>query len=219
VHFDETFATPPSDDWLFEDEGVADQGYEPRSWMWRGDPPEGADGGAMYAASDPNAEDCGFPTQAGRVSLTTPEVTLPHDVRSPMLLLDHYVATAPYPWSFGDGGNLKISVNDGDFLLVDSAAFEFNTYSGTLVESDQDMGSSPNPLAGEPAFFGVNDGFFHGSWGQSQVDISDLAGPGDRIRFRFDFGTDGCIAIDGWYLDRVRVVSVSPVRQGDGRAP
>jgi len=41
------------------------------------------------------------------------------------------------------------------------------------------------------------------SWGQSQVDVSAYAGPGDEVRLRFAFGTDGCNGNDGWYLDNV----------------
>jgi hypothetical protein len=37
------------------------------------------------------------------------------------------------------------------------------------------------------------------------VDLSALAGDGDVIRLRFDFGVDGCNGLLGWYVDDVRV--------------
>ena len=52
---------------------------------------------------------------------------------------------------------------------------------------------------------GSDGGAVSGSWGQSQIDLSTLADPGDSIRLRFDFGVDGCNGLDGWYVDNVRV--------------
>ena len=45
-----------------------------------------------------------------------------------------------------------------------------------------------------------------GSWGESHIDLTQAgAEPGDTVRFRFDFGMDGCAGIDGWYVDDVKV--------------
>jgi len=52
------------------------------------------------------------------------------------------------------------------------------------------------------AFTGTDGGVANGSWGQSQVDLSNFAGPGDAIVLRYEFGVDGCSGIVGWYVDR-----------------
>jgi hypothetical protein len=112
-----------------------------------------------------------------------------------------------------DGGNLKISVNDGPFELVAGSSFRFNPYNLTLIESDGGLGSNnTNPMAGEPAFSGTEGGTSTGAWGQSQVDLGGLVEPGDQVRIRFDFGVDGCNGRVGWYVDNVLVST-------DGRAP
>ena len=64
-----------------------------------------------------------------------------------------------------------------------------------------------NPMAGEPAFTGSDGGSVSGSWGQSQVNLAGLAGPGDNVKLRFEFGVDGCNGLVGWYVDDVQVYS------------
>ncbi len=210
---DETFANPAPQGWQFEDEGVFEE-YEPRSWTWTEAPPEGTDGPAMYAASDPMVGNCvpGSDDQSGVVRLTTAAVEIPTGAIAPVLLFDHYVATVDYP--YGDGGNVKISVNEAPFELIPASAFRFNSYTDELRGADD---GSTNPLAGEPAFVGYNEGFFEGSWGQSQVDLAGLVNAGDTVRIRFDFGTDGCYSLDGWYLDRVQIVAAPTAREGSER--
>jgi len=44
-----------------------------------------------------------------------------------------------------------------------------------------------------------------GSWVRSKVDLSSDVSPGDIIRIRFAFGTDGCGGRVGWWIDNVRV--------------
>ncbi len=215
VLLDESFMSPSPDGWEFDDEGVFAE-YDPRSWTLTETPPEGADGSAMYAASDPTVGNCvpGNDDQSGVVRLTTPAVEIPTGAIAPLLISDHYVATVSYP--YGDGGNLKISVNGGDFELVPASAFRFNAYTDELRSSSD---GSTNPLAGEPAFVGYNEGFFEGSWGQSQVDLAGFVNAGDTVRIRFDFGTDGCYSLDGWYLDQVKIVAAPSAHEAGGRAP
>jgi hypothetical protein len=132
--------------------------------------------------------------------LESPPIQLP-SAGVPMLVFDHWIASEP---SF-DGGNLKISVNGSAFELIEAEAFSFNEYNAPLNTSLQD---NTNPLAGEWAFTGVDAGTSQGSWGQSQIDLSDLAGPGDTISLRFDFGVDGCNGVIGWYVDNVQVLAI-----------
>ena len=64
-------------------------------------------------------------------------------------------------------------------------------------------------MAGEPAFTGSNNSSVRGSWGQTQVDLSSYAGPGDTVELRLELGYDGCGGLHGWYVDDVRLYSCS----------
>ena len=140
--------------------------------------------------------------------IESPAISIPAGA-SPQLAFDHWVATEA-GW---DGGNVKMSVNGGAFNLVSSVRFDFNAYNSTLNTAGQ---GNDNPLAGEAAFTGTDGGSVGGTWGQSQVDLSGLAGPGDNVRLRFEMGMDGCNGIIGWYVDDVRVYTCAPDPCGDG---
>ena len=139
-----------------------------------------------------------------RVSLTMPKLTVPSGTL-PRLTFDQYVSTEVRT----DGGNLKASVNGGDFALVPARAWLYNAPGTTLLTADE---GNTNPMAGEPAFTGTDGGVPTGSWGNSAIDLSMLAKPGDTVQFRFDFGMDGCNGVDGWYIDNVALsVCTTPV--------
>jgi hypothetical protein len=208
----EVYAESFDDDpgtWTLSNEGVYDE-YTPRDWVWTDDVPEGGDGGAFFAIDSPAIGDCvaGSDDQSGVMHLDSPSIELPAATR-PVLLFDHYVATERH----FDGGNLKISVNGGPFELVESEAFLFNDYNGWLLPEQ----FSDNPLAGQDAFIGTNENSSRGSWGQSQVDLSAYVKGGDTVVLRFDFGTDGCHGVDGWYVDNVKLSMTPRERQGGSR--
>ncbi len=157
-------------------------------------------GGVAYGPA-PDRGECsgdGVTDFSSRDSIIGPEVTLPEAALSPALSFDHYVATeAGY-----DGGNVKYSLNGGDYTVVPAEAYTFNP---PKVLATLEAGST-NPLAGEPGFTGTDGGKVVGSWGQSQVDLTAIgAQPGDTLRLRFDIGRDGCGGIDGWYVDNVTI--------------
>jgi hypothetical protein len=62
-------------------------------------------------------------------------------------------------------------------------------------------------MAGESAFTGSDGGAVTGSWVQSQVDLTGLAGAGDNIELRLEMGLDGCNGLVGWYVDDLRIYS------------
>ena len=101
----------------------------------------------------------------------------------------------------------------------------FNPYNSEVIDSttiNEEVIENTNPLAGEPAYTGTDQGnVYGGSWGQSQIDLDSLAQPGDNVRIRWDFGVDGCTGWEGWYVDNVKVIAegMSPlaVRRTDGR--
>ncbi|WP_159431045.1 M4 family metallopeptidase [Fontimonas thermophila] len=115
-----------------------------------------------------------------------------------------------------DGGNLKFSLNGGEFTPVPNDAFEHNPHSGEFApgpilplpvpDPTGLTGNNTNPLAGEPAWTGADQGEATGSWGISVVSFEKLgAVPGDTLRFRWEFGQDGCGGNLGWYVDDVTV--------------
>ena len=208
--FFEGFDSDPGADWTLGRLPVFPE-FEPRDWVWTTDLPQGRVGGAFFAV-DPTYGDCigGSNDQSGVLYATSPPITVAEAPGAPVVHFDHYVATeAGY-----DGGNVKLSVNGGPFRLIPASAFTLSPYNTSL----NDAGNT-NPLGGEPAFTGTDGGLVIGSWGQSRIDLDGLAEGGDTIRLRFEFGVDGCTGVDGWYIDNVRVVTVSPPRSGVRRVP
>ena len=200
--FFEDFESDPGSTWTLSNEGVYAE-YTPRDWEWAAQTPEGGSGSAFFAIDSLEIGDCvsGSDDQSGVMHLDSPVITLPADSGSSVLTFDHWLATE----TDYDGGNLKISVNGGAFNRIVSASdFTFNPYTGNLERSDSENANT-NPMAGQPAFHGSNRNTLSGSWGQSRVDLSSYADPGDRIQIRFDLGVDGCNGNHGWYVDNVRV--------------
>ncbi len=206
--------TAPGRGWLVSNSGVYPE-YTGRDWAWTTDVPPGSFGdGAAFAVDSVFIGNCvpGSDDQSGVMFLDSPAVVLPDGAADAVLIIDHYVATET-GW---DGGTITLSVNGGGFqnLQPTAAYFRFNPYNARLESS-----GNANPLAGQWAFTGTNGGGLKGSWGQSQIKLGNLAGPGDTIRLRFSFGVDGCNGVDGWYLDRVLIVIEGDgPRRPDGRA-
>ncbi len=224
VVFSESFSSIPGSEWTISSQGVYPEYNAGQSaWRWTNVVPEGGSGGAFWAINsffigncEPNDDD-----QSGVTRLESPEIEIPASASGATLVFDHWVATED-GW---DGGNLKISVNGAAYQLVPAAAFVHNPYNSSVIDIltiDQQEIENSNPLAGEPAYTGIDQGHvFGGSWGQSQVDLDGLAQPGDTIRLRWDFGIDGCTGFEGWYLDNVKVIAegIDPlaVRRSSGR--
>ncbi|HEY1092800.1 MAG TPA: hypothetical protein VGE47_17005, partial [Burkholderiaceae bacterium] len=63
-----------------------------------------------------------------------------------------------------------------------------------------------NPLAGQAAFSGGDAGVVaSGKWGQSIVNLAPYATANDKVKLRFEMGSDGCGGNLGWFLDDVMV--------------
>ena len=209
VVFADAFDTDPGSRWGLSNRGIFPE-YEPRDWVWTDDPPPDGEGGAFFAIDSVLIGDCraGSDDQSGVMELTGPTIEIPRGTQGPILTFDHWVATEP-TW---DGGNVKISVNGGPFMQIAPGLFLHNSY------NDRIRTGNTNPLAGQYAFTGTDQGSLSGSWGQSQIDLGSLVTAGDRIVLRFDLGVDGCNGAEGWYLDNVQVVvtALAP-RRGGGR--
>jgi Zn-dependent metalloprotease len=142
--------------------------------------------------------------QTGLLRLTSPEITLPAGTNFARATFEHWVATEA-GW---DGGNLSVSVNGGAFQLVPFGAFTFNPYNVLLFTAEQ---GNTNPLAGQVSFSGNDQGTVNGgSWGRTHVNLAAFARAGDRVRLRWNFGTDSCSGATGWYVDNVQVFSCNP---------
>ena len=109
----------------------------------------------------------------------------------------HWFATEP---GF-DGGNVRISVNGGPWTLIANGDFIFNGYTEQLFPAT----FNSDPLAGQVAFAGEDDGSTGGTWARSIINLAPYAHAGDTIQIRFDQGQDSCGGRTGWYVDDVSV--------------
>jgi Zn-dependent metalloprotease len=164
-------------------------------WVRRGSLPDGRVGQAFFGVDETGVGSCneGIGDVSRVMYLTSPSITAPTSTTALRMAFDHWVATEQ---DF-DGGNLWISVEGGNWQLVDPAAYTFNAYNATLDPS------GTSPLAGQPAFSGSDGGQVTGSWGTSLVDLHSYIAPGESFQLRYAMGTDGCGGREGWYVDDV----------------
>jgi len=177
--------------WTLSHEGV-DGPQTPYDWVLSDSLPFERAGRAWFCA-DPDIGNCEAQDEAAIHRLTSPPITLPHGDGAGVLAFTHYVETEA-GW---DGGLVRIRVDGGRWRAVPSSAFVFNPYNGVLRSS---LARSTNPLGGCEAWTGIG-----GKWGTSRIDLSGIAGGGDTIEIRFEFGKDGCVGQTGWYVDDVEV--------------
>jgi Zn-dependent metalloprotease len=227
VVFLESFSSDPGPDWVASTEGVySEYNGDLHAWRWTNDVPRGGDGGAYWAinSAGPIYGNCepGINDQSGVARLESPPIAIPATATSAILAFDHWVFTED-GW---DGGNLRISVNGGEYQPATTSTFRFNPYNSQVIDSvtiDEQLIENTNPLAGEAAFTGQDEGHvFGGSWGQTQIVLDFFAQPGDTVRVRWNFGIDGCNGHEGWYIDNVQVIAEGvvtklPVRRTTGQ--
>jgi bacillolysin len=172
-----------------------------RNWAINNVLPKNRPGKGIFG-TDPNLGNCSTSVQNGIIRLESPVINFPNYTSGNYeMAFNHYVATED---SY-DGGNIKYSLNGGSWTIVPSSAFTVNPYNKTLATTNND-----NPLKGQVAFSGLDQGTFGGSWGQSVINLSALGiTPNSNIKFRFEMGTDGCSGVDGWYIDEIYVYNCS----------
>lgn len=196
--------------WALASEGLLPE-WPDRNWTVDASLPGGRAGSAAYASNpplgDPESGTCAAGGDySGRFTITSPAVELPADAGELRLGFDHYVATeAGY-----DGGQLRVSVNGGAFALVPQESYLFNAPNGPLA-GPPPGDNNTNPRAGELAWHGTDQGSLAGSWGTTVVDLSGIAGAGDRVQVQFELSQDGCNGVDGWYVDDVRLYDCPPL--------
>jgi hypothetical protein len=186
-----------------------DQTRDIRDFALTSNLPKDRAGSAAYAQNPPIGErgggSCAPGTQpegdySGEFSIDSSEITIPADAENLRLRFDHYVASE----ATFDGGQVEVSVNGGAFQLVPQANYEFNQPNSQFAAAPP-TGNNTNPNAGEFAWNGTDTGTQDGSWGTTIVDLSTLAGPGDKVKLRFKFSQDGCNGVDGWYVDNIHL--------------
>ncbi len=193
--------------WTVGRRDIADpETFDERDWERVDALPDERPGSAFFVPDPAQAGNCDDDLENGALYLDSPVIALPEAeglVGRPLLTFEHYVSSQPSR----DGGNIKVSVNGGPPQNVAPEDFVFNGYDQTLYLSGPNP-NNPNvngPLAGEFAFHGTDEGTHKGTWGQTQIDLTRFAGPGDEVQLRFDFGTNGCSGRIGWYVDDVRL--------------
>lgn len=173
--------------------GATDPG--PSSWVTTAHLPNRAGSAARVANPDGTCQD----SLAGVSSLTSPEFTVNTGL-SPRLTFTHAASLEPDY----DGANVKLSINGGEFEPVPTAAYTKNAPDGTIL--DWDSPGSDNPMLGETAWTGFEAHTGGGRWGTSQIDLATAGvDAGDKVKIRFDLGTDVCGGAGGWYVDDVSV--------------
>ncbi len=171
--------------------------WEPRDWTITNSLPNGRAGNGIFGA-DPIIGDCNTDLENGIIRLESPVITIPDYTGGTFeLSFNHYIATEA-DW---DGGNIKFSLNGSAWGLILPYTFTTNPYNNTLKTVAD---GNDNPLAGEDAFTGTDEGSLVGSWGQSTIDLSQLRlTSNSTIQFRWEMGSDGCNGNLGWFIDEI----------------
>ena len=173
-------------------------------WAVTGSLPAPHTGNAVFAPNNTGGTCMNGGDQSSSYWLDSPELVVSRDAS--FLSFSHFMQTE----AIYDGGNLKASVNGGAFAIVPPGAFTYNGHSSAFGRAPLLPklprlgigGNNSNPLAGEAAWSGTDQGEAVGSWGMTIVDLAALgAHAGDRIRFRWEFGNDCGGGNLGWYVD------------------
>ncbi|MCB1047467.1 MAG: T9SS type A sorting domain-containing protein [Calditrichaeota bacterium] len=120
------------------------------------------------------------------------------DLPSLVVTRDGFSALGLMHWMLGDGsgdgGNLQMSLNGGDWQTREPrSGYDFN-FSSTL------------PLAGEPALSGSGS-----AWQALAFELSDGLQVGDRLDLRFNFVSNASQNGPGWYLDDLELLGLAPL--------
>ncbi|MGH9162725.1 MAG: M4 family metallopeptidase, partial [Vicinamibacteraceae bacterium] len=196
--FSDDFEQDPKRRWRVSHAGATPADFTKRDWEWTSEIPEGREGSAFFAVDFQGGTCAPGGDESGVLHLQSPTIRIPSGVADPLVTFDHWIGSEE-GW---DGGNVKVSVNGGPWQVVAPEAFTFNAYNRSLEPVAE---GNTNPMAGQPAWTGADEGGFTGSWGRSHLRLAGYAAPGDTVRLRFDFGTDGCTGTFGWYVDDVAV--------------
>lgn len=182
--------------WTVGSREVANQAAFESGWTVSSNLPPGAVGKIAVSGGRRGIGECDTGDQSGVVSLRSPKIVLDSDAA--LAAFTHW-----YETEFArDGGNVKISVNDGPLRSIPAENFVFNPPNLVLSSS-----ASGNPLAGETVFSGSSGGGIPGIWAESRLSLAGLAGLGDSIELVFELGTHDCGLESRWNIDDLGVYS------------
>jgi hypothetical protein len=109
-------------------------------------------------------------------------------------------ASSMYPGQAYDGGRVEMSVDGGDWQLIEPV--------GGYTHIVRNRFAGPGP-------FETGSPFFSGTAEWTEVTF-DLAGVSGDVRFRFRFGSDYASGEDGWFIDDIIIVGVSAMSDAEG---
>jgi len=140
--------------------------------------------------------------------LTTPEITVPSsgDV---VLELSHRYSFEPDSSIAWDIGQVRVSVNGGQFVTVASGSFFENGYFSNAV-------AGAGMMKGLFGFSGQTEGYWDGAFITSKAIIGKMAA-GDKFKVQFISGHDECStgAKPNWEIDSVSFVGHVPIFEGE----
>jgi Zn-dependent metalloprotease len=170
-----------------------DPSWTSRNWVVDNTPPDGRAGKVIVARNLDG--DCINSFQSGRMSFTSPLITIPAGASAPFTMaFDHLISME----SFWDGGIISYKIGANSWQKLPKSAFIKNGYNSFFWVGGLN----------EEGFSGSDEGSVISGWGQSRVNLSSLGlFAGQSIQLRWDMITDGCEGWDGWYIDDVRVYS------------
>ncbi|MDD3642454.1 MAG: immune inhibitor A, partial [Candidatus Krumholzibacteria bacterium] len=173
--------------WDFEPD---DGGFTVGGGVWEWGAPTSGPGGAHSGANVWATVLGGAYPASANATLTIPAITLAADKPYAMMSLWHWYEMEG-DYTRYDGGNVKISVDDGATWTV---VMPVGGYDGTASSSNAG-------IAGQPCFSGYKNMF----WQQELFDLSPYTG--STVMLRYHFGSDGSVHKAGWYIDDVMVRS------------
>ena len=189
--------------WTLQQLPVQAATWESRDWEIVGNLPKNRAGNAMFAI-DPINGNCGDDLENGIIRLQSPLINLPEYNSGKLKMAFTHNVSTEQNW---DGGNLKYTLDGLFWSLVPASAFLENPYNDFLNDVND------NPMHGEAAFTGSDEGGSTSSWGTSVIDFSVLGVQANSstqsIQFRWEMGTDGCNGRIGWYIDDIVIYNCS----------
>ena len=125
--------------------------------------------------------------------LHTPQIYLNDNNQQPVLFFWHWYQTEFSSGSIWDGGNIKISVDNGPFQIITPT----QKYDGTIDVYN-------NVTGGEPGFGGPNG--IPPLWRPVYINLNDYIDK--TVQFEFHFGSDDNTNFAGWYIDDVELLAI-----------
>jgi Zn-dependent metalloprotease len=184
--------------WVAGSRNIADVAtFDPTPWSLDATLPDGRPGQGFFGP-DPNEGNCADDDETGVLYIESPAMVMGVGGLPLRLAFDHQLATE----TAFDGGNVKISVNGGPWTVIPPSAYSFNAQTAALATTGA---GNTNPMQGEQAWTGTDDGANDGSWGRTIGDLSSLVSAGQSFRLRYELGRDGCGGVTGWYVDDVNL--------------